>query len=87
MNLVYRVEISPSARKYLSRVDKKTAQRIILRIRQLSGNPYAGDVKPLKGTKSTFRCRVGNFRIIFTIDKQIKFIAITTILPRGQVYK
>ena len=59
----------------------------VRRIRLLTINPFAGDIKPLKGTKSTYRCRIGDFRIIYTIDKAIRLIAITAILPRGEAYK
>ena len=87
MNSIYRVELSPSARKYLYRLDKPKRDSIVRRIRLLTINPFAGDIKPLKGTKRTYRCRIGDFRIIYTIDKAIRFIAITAILPRGEAYK
>ena len=87
MNSTYRVELSPSALKHLSRLDRPTRDNIVRRIRQLTINPFAGDIKPLKGTKNTYRCRIGGFRIIYTVDKVISFIAITAILPRGDAYK
>ena len=45
-----------------------------------------GDIKPLKGSKGSYRLREGNWRIIFSWidDKQI---FIEKIDLRGQVYK
>jgi mRNA interferase RelE/StbE len=44
------------------------------------------DIKPLVGEKF-FRLRVGQWRIIFDKNDDIKIISIEKIKPRGEAYK
>lgn len=44
-----------------------------------------GDVKKLSGYDKEYRLRVGDIRVLFTIEDET--IIINSILPRGQVYK
>jgi len=45
-----------------------------------------GDIRPLEGTKDSFRLRIGNWRIIFSWINSNQ-IFIEKIDTRGQVYK
>jgi mRNA interferase RelE/StbE len=69
----------------LSRLDK---HRITEKIMALGADPDdpALDIKPLQG-QPFFRLRVGNWRIIYDRDDQVKIIAIEKISPRGGAYK
>jgi mRNA interferase RelE/StbE len=44
------------------------------------------DIKPLQG-EPYYRLRVGQWRIIFDRDDEVKIIAIEKIKPRGGAYK
>lgn len=44
-----------------------------------------GDIKKLQGYTSSYRLRVGNYRVIYTIKTDEIFIE--DILPRGSAYK
>ncbi len=44
-----------------------------------------GDVKKLQGFKNDYRLRVGDLRVLFSIENDI--IIIKDVLPRGQAYK
>ena len=67
--------------KYNKTADKATKKRLKEFIEKL---PF-GDVKKLKGYEVYYRLRVGDLRVLFTIENDI--ITITDILPRGQAYK
>ena len=73
------IKYSKQAEKFLSRQSKETAVRIIRAINVLP----SGDVKKLKGM-SSYRLRVGSFRIIF--DKDGNVLYIIKIGNRGDIY-
>jgi mRNA interferase RelE/StbE len=45
------------------------------------------DVEKMRGRESTFRVRVGDFRLIFYVDKAEGVVYVTTLGRRGRVYK
>ena len=61
----------------------KTRLRLYKAIYKL---PDGNDIKKLSG-HSLYRLRVGDYRIIYTIDKEIRLIDIENIDSRGRVYK
>ena len=67
--------------KYINAADKPTKERLKDAIHSLP----LGDVKKLQGYQNDYRLRVGNIRVIFSIEDET--IIIKCILPRGQVYK
>lgn len=76
------IEYAKQAVKIINNMDTRTKQRIKDAIEGLPG----GDVKPLKGSKGSFRLRVGDWRILFSFPVD-NVILIEKIAPRGDVYK
>lgn len=74
------INYSKQAIKFLKKQDTITRKRIVSAINLLP----AGDVKALQGN-SGYRLRVGDFRVIFDVDKNILYIV--KIGNRGQIYK
>lgn len=75
------IEYKKKAVKYISSCDRATKQRLKNAIEKLP----LGDVKKLVGFEKEYRLRVGDLRVLFSIEDDI--IIINDILPRGQVYK
>ena len=75
------LKYSKQAVKYINAADKPTKARLKEAIRTLP----LGDVKKLQGYQNDYRLRVGDLRVIFSINDEN--ITIKSILPRGQVYK
>jgi len=48
----------------------------------MAGDPLSGDVLKLEGQKNKWRCRVGSYRIFFTIDANTKMVAVSAIVRR-----
>lgn len=44
------------------------------------------DIKKLKGHSDLYRLRVGDYRIIFSINKQTKHISISAVGHRREIY-
>lgn len=75
------ITYSKQAKKYINAADKPTKDRL----REAIFSLPLGDVKKLQGYQNDYRLRVGDLRVIFSIDEEV--ITIKSILPRGQVYK
>lgn len=83
----YHVTLSKPARKYFDRLDATTAKRIGTAMRGLATDPRPRDHSALHGEwEGYFRIRVGDYRIIYSIDDGIKIVSIFRIGPRGDVY-
>ncbi|MGN0375546.1 MAG: type II toxin-antitoxin system RelE/ParE family toxin [Butyrivibrio sp.] len=67
--------------KYINECSKATKQRLKESIERLP----LGDVKKMKGFDNEYRLRVGNLRVLFSIEDDI--ITINDIDSRGQIYK
>ena len=57
----------------LNKLEPIISRRIINKVKELSENPYSKDIKKLKGMDG-FRLRVGDYRVIFEIEKNIIYI-------------
>lgn len=76
------IRYSKAAVKAINNMDKATKQRIKSGIEKLP----SGDVKPLQGSKGSYRLRVGGWRILFSYPED-GIILIEKVAPRGGVYK
>lgn len=76
-----RIEYKKKAIKYINSADKPTKKRLKEAIEKL---PF-GDVRKLTGYENEYRLRVGDLRVLFTVENDI--ITINEVQPRGQVYK
>lgn len=76
-----RIVFEKEAAKHISKMDKTSKTRIKQAIDKLP----AGDVKKLQGMVNDYRLRVGDLRVLFSVENDI--IIIKDVLPRGQAYK
>lgn len=85
----YSIEFDKSAFKYLQKLDKPTRTRIVHSLQILSENPLNSelDIKRMQGTIDEFRLRIGNYRIIYSIENDKLLIYVIKIGSRGDVYK
>lgn len=72
------------AQHELDRLEVLIARRIILKVRELEEDPFSKDIKRLKG-ETSFRLRVGDYRIIFDIIRDT--IIILTLGHRKNIYE
>ena len=77
-----KITFSKKAVKAIARIDVPTKHRIRETIHDLPD----GDVKRLTGNISTWRLRVGEWRVLYSFQDS-ETILIEKIAPRGQVYK
>jgi len=86
----WKVELSKSSFKYLEKLEKRKALRILDQLNELetTQNPaFHKGVRPLTGKlKGFYRLKIGGIRIIFELDWGDERIGILTIFPKGKAY-
>lgn len=82
----YRVEVKGSAEKELGRLSSLIQQRIAVALLGLAEQPFPPGVKKLRGSTG-YRIRIGDYRVLYTIDAQKKEICISAIGHRKEVYR
>lgn len=85
----YAIVIKTSAQKELLGLAKNIAAKVIAAIDKLSQNPRPIGVKKLKGSKENdfYRIRVTDYRIIYTIEEEVRIIEILKIGHRKEIYR
>lgn len=86
MTACKKIEFEKSAKKFIAKQPPEQQKRLIKAIRSL---PDSGDIKKMKGYKSLYRLRVGDYRVLYTVNNSGEFVIVivTDIDNRGQVYK
>lgn len=83
----YSVELKPSARKELERLPGKIIERIFPKLEALEGEPRPAGCKKLKGGRDEYRIRVGDYRVVYTVDDVKLRVSVTRIRHRSEVYE
>jgi mRNA interferase RelE/StbE len=82
----YRVELTPTAKKELDQLPKKTAQRILQAIRRLVDEPRPRGCKKLAGQNNAYRIRVGDYRVIYAVFDESITVFVVRIRHRKDAY-
>jgi mRNA interferase RelE/StbE len=82
----YQIRILPAAEKSLSKLPKKMQLRIQGAITILANNPLPPVAKKLIG-RDSYRLRVSDYRIVYSIHENILTVKIISIGHRREIYK
>jgi mRNA interferase RelE/StbE len=83
----YIISIRKQALKELGDLPLKDSRKIVAAIDSLAENPRPAGCKKLKGeTEYIWRIRVGDYRILYKIDDEIRIVEIRKIGNRKDVY-
>ena len=86
---MYKVKLHKKSQKFLEKINKNDAIRIIRKLEILSKNPLSKnlDIKKLEGCfPDSYRLRVGEIRVIYEIINDLEVIYIHDIDFRGNIY-
>ncbi|HEX4400062.1 MAG TPA: type II toxin-antitoxin system RelE/ParE family toxin [Galbitalea sp.] len=81
----YRIELLPAASRALRKLDTPVRLRIQAAIVLLGQDPRPPASRALRG-RSGFRVRVGDYRVIYTIDHDVLVIVVVTLGHRRELY-
>ncbi len=82
----YQIVIQKLASKFIRKLPKNESERVLKAIYNL---PEGNDIRPLKGDKNKglLRLRVGNYRIVYTVDNGKLIVYVIDADNRGDIYK
>ncbi|WP_309130784.1 type II toxin-antitoxin system RelE/ParE family toxin [Brevibacterium sp.] len=81
----YEIELRPAAVRALKRIDHKDQTRIRGAIALLATDPRPPGATMLKG-RSGLRIRVGDYRIIYTIEDDRLLVVVVALGHRREIY-
>ena len=84
---MYTLRFSRQAQKFLEKQPSDVRNRIRTALLELAKDPLANrQIKRLTGTDALLRLRVGDFRVVFSIEQEELLILIIAIGNRGNIY-
>ena len=89
MIILYKIEFLKDARDELNKIDPIWKRRIISKLKILAENPESlkNNIKTLKGKLTNYnRLRVGNYRIVYSVENDKMIILIVRVGHRKEVY-
>ncbi len=81
---MYQIILKKKAQKFIDKLPANERRRVVFAIERL---PNGEDIKKLKGYDDLLRLRVGDYRIIYTVDNGKLIVFVIDIDNRGDVYK
>ena len=80
-----RFRLSSYSKNYITKQEKDIRNWIYKSLREATKKPPKGDIIPVKSQPGRYRLRVGDYRILFTIEGD--YMIVIAITPRGDAYK
>lgn len=83
----YKIEWKQSARRELKKLPKKVITKIVESVEKLATEPLPVDSRKLSGSNFTYRIRVGDYRIVYSVYSSALVIEIIRVGHRKDVYR
>lgn len=85
--MAYRIVLKPSVEKALASLPRRALKRIDARILSLAEDPYPAAAKLLRGEEGIRRIRVGDYRILYRVEKDRLVVLVVRVGHRREVYR
>lgn len=83
----YAVVFARSARKELESLPDRFIERILPRIENLADSPRPVGCRKLSGEQNLWRLRIGDYRVIYSVDDHQRIIDIVAVRHRKDAYR
>lgn len=84
----YRIRIDRRVKKDFKSIQAQDIKRIKSAIQDLSNNPRPDGCTKRKGDKGDYyRIRVGNYRVVYSIEDEFLLVLVVRIGHRREIYK
>lgn len=85
---MYSIEYTRQALKALKTLPRNLQVQILEKIERLAAEPHShhANAKKLQG-RDGYRLRVGDWRVIYTIEHDVFIVRVVDIGPRGGIYQ
>jgi mRNA interferase RelE/StbE len=85
--VAYRLAHTEAALRDLQALPREMFRRVDARILALADNPRPRGVERIRGTRGALRLRVGDYRILYSVDDAQQVVTIGRIGHRRDVYR
>jgi len=85
--LRYQVELAASARKEVRALPREVLARVFPVLKELASTPRPAGSKKLINHLNAWRVRIGDYRIVYTIDDKEGIVEVIRLAHRGDVYR
>lgn len=82
----YRIEIKRSAVKEIDRLSRNDLRSVRTKIESLAENPRPFDCQKLS-SQERYRVRVGDYRILYSIEDDVLIVFIVKVAHRREAYR
>ena len=83
----YRIDLARSARKQLESLPDSIAMRVLTRIEALAQTPRPNGCRKLVGSDKLWRIRIGDYRVIYSIDDGKQIVDVNAVRHRREAYE
>ncbi len=83
----YRVILKPSVEKDLRLLPQSLVVRVFRQVEALQSNPIPRGARKLSAAEELYRVRVGDYRIVYAIDKDHGQVIVYCVRHRRDVYR
>jgi mRNA interferase RelE/StbE len=87
----FEVQVDLRVEKDLKKVPRHIVNKFIDILDELEVDPIrsrsSADIKRLKGHPDLYRVRIGEYRVLYSVDIINKIVRVTTVAPRKNAYK
>lgn len=83
----YRLEITRDAVRALAKLDKPIRRRIQTAVDGLRHDPRPHGTAALRGASDLYRIRVGDYRVVYTVQDERLLVLVVDLGHRREVYR
>jgi len=84
---LFEIDWKGSSGHDLKKIDRQYIPKIVSAIESLADDPFPAQSKKLVDSESSYRLRVGDYRVIYQVDSEKKVVTIYHVRHRKDVYK
>lgn len=84
---LFKIDLKSSVEHDLKRIDRQYISKILDAIENLAKNPFPIQSRKLKDSESSYRLRVGDYRVIYQVDTENRFVTVYHVRHRKDAYK
>jgi mRNA interferase RelE/StbE len=84
--VTYTVVLLRAAERSLARLQSAERSAVARELRRLEIEPRHSGVRPVRSEPGWMRARVGDYRVVYLIDDQLRRILVKRIAPRDKAY-
>jgi len=76
-----------SAEHDLRKIDRQYIPQLLKAVENLSQDPFPSNCRKLRGSKLSYRIRIGEYRVIYQVDSKNRIVTIFHVRHRQDAYR